>query len=64
MSEKTSSSVYIGAPEEFAEWIGYSVDDLLNGTAAEENDSGQDVETQETAEADDSGGLFSRLFGG
>jgi len=33
MSEKSSTSVYIGAPEEFAEWIGYSVNELLNGAA-------------------------------
>jgi hypothetical protein len=63
MSEKTSSSVYIGAPEEFAEWIGYSVDELLNGTAEDESDFGQNTETEESAETDDSDGLLSRLFG-
>jgi hypothetical protein len=40
MSDKSGSSVYIGAPDEFAEWTGYSVEDLLNGDAAETGGGG------------------------
>src|SRR6056297_3497032 len=36
MSEKSSTSVYIGAPDEFAEWIGYSVEELLGNPAETE----------------------------
>ncbi|WP_253739211.1 hypothetical protein [Halohasta salina] len=67
MSDKSGTSVYIGAPEEFAEWIGYSVDELLNG-AAETGDGiaqTEDIDKNEDGDdADDSSGLLSRLFGG
>ncbi|WP_256685068.1 hypothetical protein [Halococcus qingdaonensis] len=58
MSEKSATSVYIGAPVEFAEWIGHSVEDLLNGTAAVGMNSTQSDEVQ-----DESSGFFARLFG-
>ena len=65
MSEKSSTSVYIGAPEEFADWIGYSVDELLNGAAetstADVTSSSSGEETSE--DSDESGGFFSRLLG-
>ena len=66
MSEKSSTSVYIGAPEEFAEWIGYSVNDLLNGAAeadserAQSNGAGRD---QNGDGGTESSGLFARLLG-
>lgn len=59
MSEKSASSVYIGAPEEFAEWLGYSVDELLSGAAAGQESNDPSGETEERSE---SGGLLSRLF--
>ncbi|MGZ0747326.1 hypothetical protein [Haloparvum sp. AD34] len=63
MSGKSSNSVYIGAPEEFAEWIGYSVDELLSDASETGTSSGQSTETQDPASGDDSGGFLSRLFG-
>ncbi|SEW01523.1 phospholipase D-like domain-containing protein [Halobacterium jilantaiense] len=63
MSEKSSNSVYIGAPEEFAEWLGYSVDELLDGAAETGTDTAQASETPEAASSDESGGFLSRLFG-
>jgi len=33
MAEKSASSVYIGAPDESAEWAGHTVDGILNGAA-------------------------------
>lgn len=65
MSEKSSTSVYIGAPEEFAEWIGYSVDELLNGVAEA---SAEDIESpapeeESNDDSDESRGFLSRLFG-
>ncbi|WP_248516294.1 hypothetical protein [Salinarchaeum laminariae] len=63
MSEKSSTSVYIGAPEDFAEWIGYSVDELLNDTTETDGDTVQSTETQDMVEENNSGGFFSRLFG-
>ncbi|ELZ48780.1 hypothetical protein C463_00425 [Halorubrum californiense DSM 19288] len=56
--------LYIGAPEEFAEWIGYSVDELLDGAAETGTDTAQSPTTEDTSDTDDSGGFFSRLFGG
>jgi hypothetical protein len=63
MSEKSSTSVYIGAPEEFAEWIGYSVSELLNGAAETGTNTKQLATTEDASDTDDSGGFFSRLFG-
>lgn len=63
MSEKSSNSVYIGAPKEFAEWIGYSVDELLSDVSETGTSSGQSTEVQDPASGDDSGGFLSRLFG-
>jgi hypothetical protein len=67
MSDKSGNSVYIGAPEEFAEWIGYSVEELLNGAAETGSgiSQGEEVDKIEDGDdGDDSSGLFSRLFGG
>ena len=67
MSDKSGNSVYIGAPEKFAEWIGYSVDELLDGAAETGNRIAQteDVDEDEDGDdAEDSKGLLSRLFGG
>lgn len=64
MSEKSSTSVYIGAPEEFAEWIGYSVNELLNGAAEIGMDTEQSANTEDASDTDNSGGFLSRLFGG
>ncbi|QLH83841.1 hypothetical protein [Halosimplex pelagicum] len=63
MSEKSSNSVYIGAPQEFAEWIGYSVDDLLNGVAETGTDTEHTTESQDSLNNDESDGFLSRLFG-
>jgi len=65
MAEKSASSVYIGAPEEFAEWAGYTVDELLNGTAetSMNNKNGQE-DVEESADSnEESGGFLSRLLG-
>ncbi|ELY65674.1 hypothetical protein, partial [Natronobacterium gregoryi] len=63
MSEKSSTSVYIGAPEEFAEWIGYSVDELLNGVAETSSDNELPTEPKTTSNENESSGFLSRLFG-
>jgi len=70
MSDKSGTSVYIGAPEEFAEWVGYSVDELLDDPAEtgmselESADSGDTQGEDSTDETSDgSGGLLSRLLG-
>ena len=63
MSEKSSTSVYIGAPEDFADWLGYSVNDLLDGAAETGTDTDRSSETPEAASSDESGGFLSRLFG-
>lgn len=63
MSDKSGTSVYIGAPEEFAEWVGYSVEELLDGSAAE-RDVDQLSGRESTAEEDESRGIISRLLGG
>ena len=62
MAEKSSTSVYIGAPEEFADWLGYSVDELLNGAAETGTDATQLSEAQDAGDNDESG-LLSKLFG-
>jgi hypothetical protein len=65
MAEKSASSVYIGAPEEFAEWAGYTVDELLNGVAETGMDNTEEPEDEEesTDSNDESGGFLSRLLG-
>jgi len=64
MSEKSSTSVYIGAPEEFAEWIGYSVDELLNGAAETGTDISQQNRGSRDNEAEgESTGFLARLLG-
>jgi hypothetical protein len=63
MSEKSSASVYIGAPEEFAEWIGYPVDELLEGVAEADAEATEPDSDQTASEEDSSEGLLSRLLG-
>jgi hypothetical protein len=65
MSDKSGTSVYIGAPEEFAEWIGYSVDELLNGNGKSQQTEIESTEsTDVNSDSDDeSDGLISRLLG-
>ncbi len=68
MADKSGRSVYIGAPEAFAEWVGYSVDELLAGVGdLDEDETNETDETEETDETDDteeaSRGLLSRLLG-
>ena len=63
MSEKSSTSVYIGAPEEFAEWIGYSVDELLNGAAETSSDNEPSAGAKVSSDENESSGFLSRLFG-
>ena len=63
MSEKSSTSVYIGAPDEFAEWLGYSTEELLDDPS--ETGTDQSESSQSTSQESDtgSGGILSRLLG-
>jgi hypothetical protein len=72
MSDKSGTSVYIGAPEEFAEWVGYSVDELLADPAetgdsfdsAEADDESEDQDKSSSKDdSEDSGGILARLLG-
>jgi len=69
MADKSGRSVYIGAPEVFAEWIGYSVEELLADPDEEEvtvDSAGDDTDgDSDDAESDDaeSTGFLGRLFG-
>ncbi len=67
MSDQSGSNVFIGDPEAFAEWVGYSVDELLDGVAEQDNEdeleqSNSDLEPSQERQ-EDSGGLLSRLLG-
>jgi hypothetical protein len=64
MSEKSSTSVYIGAPNEFAEWIGYPVEELL-GDPEKNWAEPQSAVGSESGDStgENSGGFFSRLLG-
>ncbi|SFR48336.1 hypothetical protein SAMN04487937_2314 [Halorubrum sodomense] len=65
MSEKSATSVYIGAPEEFAEWVGFSVGELLtNETAVAIDRNTSESKHGEPTEAEDGSSRFlSRLLG-
>jgi hypothetical protein len=69
MTDKSGRSVYIGAPEAFAEWIGYSVEELLADPDEEEltvDSDGDDTDGgSDDTESDDaeSTGFLGRLFG-
>ena len=65
MSEKSATSVYIGAPEEFAEWVGFSVEELLSDeTAAEMGGDDSESTNEETTKAENgSSGFLTRLLG-
>jgi hypothetical protein len=65
MSDKSGRSVYIGAPEEFATWVGYTVEELLEDPS---DVSSTDEVSMSTAEDDrpeptESEGWISRIFG-
>jgi len=60
MSEKSSTSVYIGAPQEFAEWLGYSAEELLDGVS--ESGDEQTVADGSNSENKESEGFLSRLL--
>jgi hypothetical protein len=62
MSDKSGTSVYIGAPEEFAEWLGYSVEELLDGPAKDGEITGKPAESDGPHEETDSPGFFRRLL--
>lgn len=62
MSDKSGTSVYIGAPEEFAEWVGYSVEELLDGAAETSGEYEQSARAENIPEEDGSRGFFSLLF--
>ena len=63
MSDKSGTSVYIGAPEEFAEWVGYSVEELLDGPAENGENIDQPAESEKVSSDNDSPGLLRRLLG-
>ncbi|WP_254821905.1 restriction endonuclease PLD domain-containing protein [Haloglomus halophilum] len=69
MSDQSGSDVFIGDPEAFAEWVGYSVDELLEGVAeqaGEDEDEPEETgpeEAQSDQSEDSGGGLLSRLLG-
>jgi hypothetical protein len=64
MSEKSATSVYIGAPEEFAEWVGFSVEELLSDETAAEMEGGDSESLDREPEAEDeSSGFLSKLLG-
>ncbi len=63
MSDKSGTSVYIGAPEEFAEWVGYSVEDLIEEPAKSSVIDGQPGLIDETKDNEESRGILSRLLG-
>jgi len=63
MSDKSGTSVYIGAPEEFAEWVGYSVEELLNGPSEADESLDEADRLDKNSDDDNSGGFLSRLFG-
>jgi hypothetical protein len=56
--------VYIGAPEEFAEWVGFSVEELLSDETAAEMEGGDSESlNRETEAEDESSGFLSKLLG-
>jgi hypothetical protein len=70
MSDQSGTSVYIGAPDAFAEWLGYSVEELLDGPS--ESTNGRDTVSpdesigQEEAGSDSdesSGSFLKKLLG-
>ena len=74
MADKSGRSVYIGNPEAFAEWAGYTVEELLTDPdGADETDAERPVEASDGDASDDSepddteetesAGFLSRLFG-
>lgn len=63
MSDKSGTSVYIGAPEDFADWVGYSVEELLDGPAENGKGITQSAESGEASNKNSSPGFFRRLLG-
>ncbi len=62
MSDKSGTSVYIGAPEEFADWVGYSVEELLAGPAESNNKSNKSDDESHVRDENESSGILSRLL--
>ncbi|MFK5604632.1 phospholipase D-like domain-containing protein [Haloferax volcanii] len=64
MSDKSGTSVYIGAPDEFAEWAGYTVEELLHGVAETEGrtETTEPEVSTGTDDGSDSRGIFARLL--
>jgi hypothetical protein len=65
MSEKSATSVYIGDPEGFAEWVGFSVEELLSGETAAKmgGDDSESNNEETTKEENGSSGFLTRLLG-
>lgn len=67
MSDKSGGSVYIGAPEEFADWIGYSVEGLFDDPSEMGRSDSMDATENDSSSGgsadSESGGMFSKLFG-
>ena len=63
MSDKSGTSVYIGAPEEFAEWVGYSVEELPDGPAENGGLADQTDEPKGASTEDTPSGFTRRLLG-
>jgi len=63
MSEKSSTSVYIGAPDEFAEWLGYSTEELLGDPSETGTDQSESSQSASQESDTGSGGILSRLLG-
>lgn len=75
MADKSGRSVYIGNPEAFAEWAGYTVDELLTdpdqedktdaerSVEASDGNAGDDDSEPDDTEETESAGFLSRLFG-
>ena len=67
MSDKSGTSVYIGAPNEFAKWIGYPIEELLDGITKNGSDVDQISTSKEVdpkkSNTSESSGIISRLLG-
>ena len=65
MSDKSGRSVYIGAPEEFATWVGYTVEELLEDPSDVSSTDEVSMSTAEDnqPEPTESEGWISRIFG-
>jgi hypothetical protein len=62
MTEKSGASVYVGAPEEFAEWLGYTKADLLSGVAHASESQTESAGGEKESDKAESKGLLDRLL--